>query len=65
MKSTFKFLNIGNGVGRSVLAVPGSTPPPAPVDRIPEPLSDKMKAGKWNPQAADAQAESTSTFKKE
>ena len=46
-------------------SVAGPTAPPAPIGGIPDPLSDKMKAGKWNPQAADAQSEMIKTFKKE
>ena len=46
-------------------SVAGPTAPPAPIGGIPDPLSDKMKAGKWNPQAADAQDNMIKTFKKE
>jgi len=46
-------------------SVAGPTKPPAPIAGIPDPLSDKMKAGKWNPQAADAQDTMIKAFKKE
>lgn len=46
-------------------AVTGPTKPPAPIAGIPDPLSDKMKAGKWNPQASDAQDAMIKAFKKE
>jgi ribonuclease Z len=46
-------------------SVAGPTTPPAPVAGTPDPLSDKMKAGKWNPQAADAQGAMIKAFKKE
>ena len=46
-------------------SVAGPTKPPAPVAGIPDPLSDKMKAGKWNPQASDAQDAMIKAFKKE
>ena len=46
-------------------AVAGPTPPPAPIGGVPDPLSDKMKAGKWDPQAADAQDNMIKAFKKE
>lgn len=46
-------------------AVAGPTKPPAPIAGIPDPLSDKMKAGKWNPQASDAQDAMIKAFKKE
>jgi len=46
-------------------SVAGPTAPPAPIGGIPDPLSDKMKAGKWNPQAADAQDNMIKAFKKE
>jgi ribonuclease Z len=46
-------------------SVAGPTAPPAPIDGIPDPLSDKMKAGKWDPQAADAQNNMIKAFKKE
>ena len=46
-------------------AVAGPTKPPAPpTSGVADPLSDKMKAGRWNPQAADAQKELVDTFKK-
>jgi len=32
---------------------------------VADPLSDKMKAGRWNPQASDAQKELVDSFKKE
>jgi len=46
-------------------SVAGPTKPPAPIGGIPDPLSDKMKAGKWNPQASDAQDAMIKAFKKE
>ena len=46
-------------------SVAGPTKPPAPISGIPDPLSDKMKAGKWNPQASDAQDAMIKAFKKE
>jgi ribonuclease Z len=46
-------------------SVAGPTKPPAPIAGIPDPLSDKMKAGKWNPQATDAQDAMIKAFKKE
>lgn len=46
-------------------SVAGPTTPPAPVAGTPDPLSDRMKAGKWNPQAADAQDAMIKAFKKE
>ena len=46
-------------------AVAGPTKPPAPpTSGVADPLTDKMKAGRWNPQAADAQKELVDTFKK-
>ncbi len=46
-------------------AVPGPTPPPAPpTSGVADPLSDAMKAGKWNPQAEDAQRDLVDAFKK-
>ena len=47
-------------------SVAGPTPPPKPpTSGVADPLSDKMKAGRWNPQASDAQKELVDTFKKE
>jgi hypothetical protein len=47
-------------------SVAGPTPPPAPpTSCVADPLSDKMKAGRWNPQASDAQKELVDSFKKE
>jgi len=47
-------------------SVAGPTPPPAPpTSGVANPLSDKMKAGRWNPQASDVQKELFDTFKKE
>jgi len=46
-------------------SVAGPTKPPAPIAGTPDPLSDKMKAGKWNPQASDAQDTMIKAFKKE
>ena len=46
-------------------SVAGPTKPPAPIAGTPDPLSDKMKAGKWNPQASDAQDAMIKAFKKE
>ena len=47
-------------------SVAGPTAPPKPPAKgtVPDPLSDKMKAGRWNPQASDAQKELVDTFKK-
>jgi ribonuclease Z len=46
-------------------SVAGPTSPPAPpTSGVADPLSDKMKAGRWNPQASDAQKELVDTFKK-
>jgi ribonuclease Z len=45
-------------------SVPGPTPPPAPLKSgVPDPMSDAMKAGKWN--VDDAQGEMIKAFKKE
>jgi len=47
-------------------SVAGPTPPPSPpTSGVADPLSDKMKAGRWNPQASDAQKKLVDTFKKE
>jgi ribonuclease Z len=47
-------------------SVAGPTPPPAPpTSGVADPLSDEMKAGRWNPQAADAQKALIEAFKKE
>jgi ribonuclease Z len=47
-------------------SVAGPTPPPAPpTSGVADPLSDAMKAGKWNPQAEDAQRDLVDAFKKE
>lgn len=47
-------------------SVAGPTEPlKPPVSGVADPLSDEMKAGRWNPQAADAQQELIDTFKKE
>jgi len=46
-------------------SVAGPTKPPAPpTSGVADPLSDEMKAGRWNPQASDAQKELVDTFKK-
>jgi ribonuclease Z len=46
-------------------SVAGPTAPPAPpTSGVADPLSDKMKAGRWNPQASDAQKELVDTFEK-
>jgi ribonuclease Z len=46
-------------------SVAGPTPPPAPpTSGVADPLSDAMKAGKWNPQADDAQRDLVGAFKK-
>lgn len=47
-------------------SVAGPTPapkPPAP-GTVPDPLSDSMKAGKWNPQTEEAQQDLVDAFKK-
>jgi hypothetical protein len=42
--------------------VPGPTPPPAPLkEGVPDPLSDAMKAGKWD--VSDVQGEMIKEFK--
>jgi ribonuclease Z len=47
-------------------SVAGPTPPPAPPKKgVPDPLSDAMKAGKWNPEAEEAQRDLVDAFKKE
>ena len=48
-------------------SVAGPTPPPNPpkAGTVADPLSDVMKAGKWNPQAEDAQKKMVDSFKKE
>jgi len=47
-------------------SVAGPTPPPAPpTSGVANLLSDKMKAGRWNPQASDVQKELFDIFKKE
>ena len=48
-------------------SVAGPTPPPKPPapGTVPDPLSDEMKAGKWNPQTEDAQKSLIEAFKKE
>jgi ribonuclease Z len=47
-------------------SVAGPTPPPKPpaAGTVPDPLSEAMKAGRWNPQAEDAQKELVDAFKK-
>ena len=46
-------------------SVAGPTPPPAPLkEGVPDPLSNEMKAGRWNP-AVDAQRDLVNAFKKE
>ena len=46
-------------------SVAGPTAPPKPPKSgVADPLSDKMKAGRWNPQASDAQKELVDTFEK-
>jgi len=48
-------------------SVAGPTPPPSPpaVGTVADPLSDAMKAGRWNPEAEDAQKALVDAFKKE
>ncbi len=48
-------------------SVAGPTPPPAPpaAGTVADPLSDVMKAGRWNPEAEDAQKALVDAFKKE
>jgi ribonuclease Z len=46
-------------------AVQGPNAMPEPIAGIPDPLSDIMKAGRWNPQAADASKSVVDPFKKE
>jgi ribonuclease Z len=47
-------------------SVAGPTPPPKPPKSgVADPLSDIMKAGRWNPQAMDAQKSLVDSFKKE
>lgn len=46
-------------------SVAGPTPPPAPIPGSPDPLSDEMKAGRWNPEAANAQKKLIDDFNKE
>ena len=47
-------------------SVTGPTPPPKPPKSgVADPLSDIMKAGRWNPQATDAQKSLVDSFKKE
>jgi ribonuclease Z len=47
-------------------SVAGPTPPPKPpaAGTMQDPLSDAMKAGRWNPQAEDAQKALVDAFKK-
>ena len=47
-------------------AVPGVTPPPPPpaAGTVPDPMTDWIRAGRWQP-AIDAQGELVKTFKKE
>jgi ribonuclease Z len=47
-------------------SVAGPTPPPKPpaAGTVADPLSDTMKAGRWNPQAEDAQKDLVDAFKK-
>jgi ribonuclease Z len=46
-------------------SVAGPAPPPKPpTSGVTDPLSDEMKAGRWNPQASDAQKHLVDTFKK-
>lgn len=47
-------------------SVAGPTPPPAPLSdgSVPDPLSEKMKAGMWNPETQQAQRELVEAFKK-
>lgn len=44
-------------------AVPGPNKPPAPIEGVPDPLSDFIKAGKWP--VDDAQGGMIQEFKKE
>ena len=48
-------------------SVAGPTPPPKPPapGTVPDPLSEEMKAGKWNPETEDAQKAMVDAFKKE
>jgi ribonuclease Z len=47
-------------------SVAGPTPPPAPpTSGVADPLSGAMKAGRWNPQATDAQKDLVDSFMKE
>ncbi len=46
-------------------SVPGPTAPPAPLtEGVPDPLSDEMKAGMWNPQTQEAQQQLVDEFTK-
>ncbi|MCZ6717805.1 MAG: hypothetical protein O6944_01400 [Gammaproteobacteria bacterium] len=45
-------------------SVPGLNKPPAPIKGVPDPLSDAMKAGKWNLEAEEAQRDLVDAFKK-
>ncbi len=46
-------------------SVPGPKPMPEPIGGVPDPLSDAMKAGSWNPQTEEALKDLVGTFKKE
>ncbi|MEE8305038.1 MAG: hypothetical protein V3S24_21675, partial [Candidatus Tectomicrobia bacterium] len=46
-------------------AVPGPKPMPEPIGGVPDPLSDAMKAGRWNPQTEEVLKDLVGTFKKE
>jgi len=46
-------------------SVPGPKPMPEPIGGVPDPLSDAMKAGRWNPQTEEALKDLVGTFKKE
>ena len=46
-------------------AVQGPNAMPEPVSGVPDPLSDAMKAGRWNPETEDAMKSLVGSFKKE
>jgi ribonuclease Z len=48
-------------------SVTGPTAPPKPPAKgsVPDPVSDFINAGRWNPQAEEAQADMIKAFKKE
>jgi len=49
----------------SAWSVAGPNPPPKPPAKgsVPDPLSDFIKAGRWNPQTEEAQADMIKKFK--